>query len=94
MTTAREERDYLRKVAKFAATRRVNTVESGLSGCLHPGSEPMKMFNAAFKQRRLAGLNKKRYGAAKKQFENLLTERLIEGLRGGDLKAAIEMALS
>jgi hypothetical protein len=94
MTTAREERDYLRKVAKFAAKRRANTVKSGLDSYLHSGSDVMKMFNAEFKRRRLAGLTKQRFGAAKKRFENLLAERLIDGLRSGDLKAAIETALS
>jgi hypothetical protein len=94
MTTAREERDYLRKVAKNAAKRRVHTIKSSLGDCLHSGSEPMKLFNAEFKRRRLAGLTKLRFGAAKKRFETLLAERLIDGLRSGDLKAAIEMALA
>jgi hypothetical protein len=94
MTTAREERDYLRKVAKNAAARRVNTVKSSLGGHLHPGSQPMMMFNAEFKRRRLAGLTKMRYGAAKKRFGSLLADRLVEGLRSGDLKTAIEAALS
>jgi hypothetical protein len=94
MTTAREERDYLRKVAKSAAKRRANTVEANLGKYLHSGSEPMKMFNAEFKRRRLTGLTKQRFGAAKKRFEKLLAERLIDGLRSGDLKAAIEIALT
>jgi hypothetical protein len=94
MTTAREERDYLRKVAKNAAKRRVHTIKSGLDSYLHSGSDVMKMFNAELKRRRLAGLTKLRFGAAKKRFEKLLAERLIDGLRSGDLNAAIEMALA
>jgi hypothetical protein len=95
------ESEYLRKVAQFARAHekivtkaRVNTVMSGLENHLHSGSEPLKLFNAEFKQRRLAGLTKMRYGAAKKRFENHLAEHLIDGLRGGALKAAIETALS
>jgi hypothetical protein len=101
LSLASEEREYFRKAAQFArankkvvANARVDTVMSGLQQYLHSGSEPMKMFNAEFKRRRLAGLTKLRYGAAKKRFENHLAERLIDGLHSGDLKAAIETALS
>ena len=96
-----QEREYLRKRAQFARAHekiavkaRVNTVMSGLETHLHSGSAPMKMFNAEFKQRRLAGLIKSRYGAAKKRFENHLADHLIDGLRGGALQAAIDAALS
>jgi hypothetical protein len=95
------EESYLRKRAQFArahekivAKARVNTVMSALPNHLHSGSEPMKLFNAEFKRRRLAGLIRSRYGAAKKRFENHLADHLIDGLRGGALRAAIDAALS
>jgi hypothetical protein len=95
------ESDYLRKRAQFArahekivAKARVHEVMSGLENHLHSASEPMKLFNREFKQRRLAGLIKSRYGAAKKRFENHLADHLIDGLRGGALQAAIDAALS
>jgi len=94
ISLAREERDYLRKVAKTAANARENAIKSGLGKYLHSGSDAMKLFNAEFKQRRLAGQITLRYSVAKARFEKLLAERLIDGPRSGDLKAAIEAALS
>jgi hypothetical protein len=98
---SREERDYHRKVAQFAranaktvSVRRAGAIKSGLSNSLHSGSQPMKMFNAEFKRRRLAGLTGLRYGAAKRRFESLLAKCLVEGLRNGDLRAVIETALT
>jgi hypothetical protein len=103
----RKRAQFARAHEKIVVKARVNTVMSGLENHLHGGSEPMKrrssalstsssrtLFNREFKQRRLAGLIKSRYGVAKNRFQNHLADHLIDGVRGGALMAAIEAALS